>query len=102
MAKVELDFGQISNGCIPNLEKVIDALNIAINYLQQNSIPDEFYRKDTLVNVIADLKSKRDSLVYVNNWLVNSNSNYNSMIDKLNIQANKLPVCRIKSRVIKI
>ena len=98
MAKVELDYGQISNSCITSIDNVIDSLNNAINYLQQNSIPSDFYRKNTLSNTISDLKSQRDNLVYVKNWLVNSNANYNSMIDKLNIQANKLPVYQVKRR----
>lgn len=102
MSKVKLDFGQINNSCITNLDNAIDTLNSAISFLQQNLIPDDFYRKNTLSNIIADLKSKRDNLVYVKNWLINSNTNYNSMIDKLNIQANKLPVCRVKSRITKV
>ena len=98
MAKVSLDYGPISNNCITSLDIVIDALNDAIRFLQQNSIPSDFYKRTTLSNTIADLKSQRDNLVYVKNWIVNSNANYNSMIDKLNIQANKLPVYQVKRR----
>ena len=37
MAKVSLDYGPISNNCITSIDSVIDALNEAIKYLQQNS-----------------------------------------------------------------
>ena len=38
------------------------------------------------------------SLNNVKGWLVESNKNYNSMIDKLETQANQLPVDQVKKR----
>ncbi len=98
MAKVELNYGPIENSCISSLESVISSLGEAISYLQQSFIPSDFYRRTTLSNTIEDLKVRKEQLSNIRNWLVNSNKNYNSMIDKLNIQANQLPVYQVKRR----
>lgn len=102
MAKVELNYGPIENSCINSLDSVIGYLDEVIRHLQQNSIPGDFNRRTMLSNTITDLKSQRKSLINVKNWLMSSNSNYNSMIDKLNLQASRLPVYQVKRRTNKI
>ena len=79
-----------------NVEKLY--LNTVISYLQQNSIPNDFYRYNTLVNTISDLKKQRDKLVNFKNWIVNSNKDYDSLISKFELQSVKLPTGRIKQR----
>ena len=98
MSKIVLDYGPIQNNAISSLENVISSLNDAISFLQQNYIPGDFYRRTTLSNTIADLKAQRDKLTNIKNWLINSNKNYDSMIDKLCAQASKLPVYQVKQR----
>ena len=98
MAKVELNYEPIESSCITSLDSVIDSLSQAISYLQQNSVPGDFYRRTTLLNTIDDLKKQRVQLSNIKSWLVNSNKNYDSMIDKLNVQASQLPVYQVKSR----
>lgn len=98
MSKVNLNFSAINNECISSLDNVIACLDEVVAYLQQNSIPSDFYRKDTLANVISDLKNQRANITSVKSWIINSNANYDSMIDKLTIQATKLPAYQEKSR----
>ena len=89
MSKVELNYGPIENSCINSLDTVISYLDEVIRHLQQNSIPGDFNRRTTLSNTISDLKLQRKSLANIRSWLINSNNNYNSMIDKLNLQAKR-------------
>lgn len=98
MSKIVLDYGPIENNAISSLENVINSLNDVINFLQQGSIPRDFYGRTTLLNTIADLKAQMDKLTNIKNWLISSNKNYDSMIDKLCAQASKLPVYQVKQR----
>ena len=98
MSKVELNYAPVQSEAISALDSTISALNEALNHLQQNSIPGDFYRRTTLSNTIADLKTQRDNLSNLKSWLVNSNKNYDSMIEKLELQAYQLPVYQVKRR----
>lgn len=98
MAKVSLSYDSISVNGLNALDSAINYLDSVINYLQQNSIPSDFYRYNTLVNTIADLKKQRGKLVDFKNWIVNSNKEYDSLISKFEVQTAKLPVGRIKQR----
>lgn len=98
MARVSLSYDSISVNGLNALDSAINYLDSVINYLQQNSIPSDFYRYNTLINTIADLKKQRGRLVDFKNWIVNSNKEYDSLISKFEVQAAKLPVGRIKQR----
>ena len=98
MAKVSLSYDSISVNGFNALDSAINYLDTVINYLQQNSIPSDFYRYNTLIYTIADLKKQRGRLVDFKNWIVNSNKEYDSLISKFEVQAAKLPVGRIKQR----
>ena len=98
MAKVSLSYDAISVNGFNALDSAINYLDTVINYLQQNSIASDFYRYNTLINTIADLKKQRGRLVDLKNWIVNSNKEYDSLISKFEVQAAKLPVGRIKQR----
>lgn len=98
MSKVNLNYGPIESSLLPSLDTVIDCLNQVINNLQRSSIPGDFYRKNTLYNTISDLKGQRDKLSNIRSWIVDSNRNYDSMIDKLGMQAYKLPVYTVERR----
>ena len=79
-------------------DSAINYLNTVINYLQQNSIPSDFYRYNTLINTISDLKKQRDKLTNFKSWVVNSNKDYDTLISSFDAQASKLPTGRIKKR----
>ena len=98
MSKVKLSYSSLRNGSVNSLDNVVNQLNEAISYLQQNSIPGDFYMANTLYNTISDLKLQRNKLSSAKSWVINSNKNYDSMIDKLEVQANKLPVYQVKRR----
>lgn len=98
MAKVSLSYDTISVNGLNSIDSAINYLNTVINYLQQNSIPNDFYRYNTLVNTISDLKKQRDRLVNFKNWVINSNKEYDTLISKFELQSVKLPTGRMKQR----
>ncbi len=98
MSKVELNYSAIEGNGLTQLDSAIASLGQVITYLQQTSIPGDFYRRTTLSNTIDDLKVRKNNLVDLKNWIINSNKNYNSMIDKLERQAYQLPTYQIKRR----
>ena len=98
MAKISLSYDAVSVNGLNSLDNAINYLNTVISYLQQNSIPNDFYSYNTLVNTISDLKKQRDKLVNFKNWIVNSNKDYDSLISKFELQSVKLPTGRIKQR----
>ena len=98
MAKINLSYESISVNGINSLDSAIYYLNTVINYLQQNSIPSDFYRYNTLINTISDLKKQRDKLTNFKSWVVNSNKDYDTLISSFDVQASKLPTGRIKKR----
>lgn len=98
MAKVELEYSNIPSNVLNQLDSAINYLNDVIGYLQQSSVPNDFYRRTTFSNAVSNLRSQRDELQNIKDWIVRSNKNYDSMIDKLEIQANQLPNYRINKR----
>lgn len=98
MAKVVLNYGPIETNCINSLETAISNLQSVVSYLQQNSIPTDFSRYSMLSNTLSDLKNQLDKLIYLKDWLIKSNRNYDSFISKLELQSSKLPVYQIKRR----
>ena len=98
MAKISLSYDAVSVNGLNSLDNAINYLNTVISYLQQNSIPSDFYRYNTLVNTISDLKKQRDKLVNFKSWIINSNKDYDSLISKLEIQTLKLPTGRLRKR----
>lgn len=98
MGKVNLDYSNIPANALNQLDNAINYLNDVIRYLQQNSIPNDFYRKNTFSTCLSSLKNQRDKLVDIKSWVVNSNKNYDSMIEKLEEQAFQLPTYKLKKR----
>ena len=98
MSKVYLNYGQIESVCFPAIDNVVDSLSNVITLLEQVSIPLDFSKRTTLINTISNLKTCKTSLVNTKTWIYNSNKNYDSMIDKLYLQASLLPDYQVKKR----
>lgn len=99
MSKVNINFGSIETAGIPAMDNAIGHISESLIALQQTSIPGDFYRKTTLLNIISNLQSYVTSLNKAKTWLVDSNKNYNSMIEKLELQANQLPIDQVKKEI---
>ena len=97
MGTVRLNYPAIENG-IDALDTAIDKLNSVISYLQKNSVPGDFSRYNLYYSTLSDIKKQRDKLVYLRDWIKDSNKNYDSFVAKLESQANKLPCGLIKRR----
>ncbi len=98
MSKINLQYGTISTNCIDKIDSTIKSINSALVYLQSFNIPGDFYRRTQLINTISNLKTQYQKLVTIKSSIVNSNNDYNTVIDNLTDVANKLPVDRIKKR----
>ena len=98
MARVELDSTGLKSGCIIKLNDAIIAVNKTLNYFDYFDIPYDFSKRENLVNVEAKLRNIKKDLNYVKQWILDSNDNYNKLIDNLKSQANKLPNYRVKQR----
>lgn len=98
MSKVNINFGPIESIGIPAIDDVIGHVGEAVVALQQTAVPGDFYRRTTLLNTISSLQESVSSLSNLKTWLVESNKNYNSMIDKLELQANQMPIDQVKKR----
>ena len=98
MAEVKLDYSSVGTNAVTSISSLVSSIDAAIDYLQQNSVPSDFSKRSMFYNVIIDLKKQCNELNYVKNCLININKNYDSMIDKLDQQASKLPVYQVKKR----
>lgn len=98
MSKVKIDFGAIETNALPAIDNATGHINEAIAALQQAAIPSDFSKLDLLKSTFSNLKTYTRTLNNTKTWLVESNKNYNSMIDKLELQANKMPVDQVKKR----
>lgn len=98
MSKISLNYGPIQSNCLPALDNAANYLSDAISALRQSSIPGDFYKKSTLQDTISNLNQHKSSIQNIKTWIYDSNKNYDSMIDKLENQANKLPVYTVGKR----
>lgn len=98
MSKVNINFGPIESTGIPAIDNIIGHVGEAAVALQQTAVPGDFYRRATLLNTISNLRGYVTSLNNAKVWLINSNRNYNSMIDKLELQASRMPIIQVKKR----
>lgn len=98
MSKINLQYSTISTNCVDKIDSAIKSINSALTYLQAFDIPGDFYRRTQLINTISKLKNQYQKLVTIKTSIVNSNSDYNTVIDDLIDAANNLPVDKIKKR----
>lgn len=98
MARVDLDYSGLNSGCVLNLKDTISLIGKAVNYFDYFDIPFDFAKKNQLKEVENKLRKIKKDLSGIENLIVNSNDNYNSLINNLETQANTLPVHHIKQR----
>lgn len=98
MARVDLDYSGLNSGCVLNLRDTISLIDKAVNYFDYFDIPFDFVKKNQLKEVENKLRKIKKDLSDIENLIVNSNDNYNSLINNLETQANTLPVHHIKQR----
>ncbi len=98
MAKVELDSIGLKSSCMINLNDAINTVNKVLNYFDYFDIPYDFSKKNDLRNVESKLRNIKKDLDYVKQWIWDSNDNYNTLINNLKTQSNKLPNYRVKQR----
>ncbi len=98
MSKVYLNANNLGSGFLVRMNDSINAINKAINYFNYFDIPYDFKKRSTLKDVESTLKSVKKELNYVKSWVLDSNSNYNTLITNLKNQANNLPSYQIKQR----
>lgn len=98
MSKVYLNSTNLNSGFVIRINDSINAVNKALNYFNYFDIPYDFKKRSTLKSIESTLTSVKNELNYIKNWVVDSNSNYNTLINNLKNQANSLPSYQIKQR----
>ncbi|MBQ9013551.1 MAG: hypothetical protein IJ094_08385 [Bacilli bacterium] len=98
MAKVYLDSEGLKSGCLIKLTDSINTINKVLAYFDYFDIPQDFSRRNELLNVEAEFRHVKKQLEFVKEWTINSNNNYNTLISNLKTQANKLPTFKVKQR----
>lgn len=98
MSKVNLDYTGLKSGCVLNLNDTINIVNKALGYLDCFDIPSDFNKKSELKEVGNKLCAIKKDLTNIENWIVNSNNNYDTLVNNLNTQTNTLPTYHVKQR----
>lgn len=98
MSKVYINSQNLNNGFIVQMNDAINIVQKALNYFDYFEIPFDFKKKNTLKNIESDLKSIKKELNNIKSWVVDSNGNYNTLINNLKNQANGLPDYQVKQR----
>lgn len=84
MSKIYINSDELKYGCIVPLKDTIDDLDKVIDYFDYFDIPSGFSRKAELRNVKSDLRTIKSTLNDAKNWIIDSNNDYNSLLEKLN------------------
>lgn len=98
MSKVYINSQNLSSGFIIYINDSINSVNKALNYFDYFDIPYDFKKRSTLKDVESTLRDVKKELSNIKSWVVDSNSNYNTLINNLKTQANNLPSYQIKQR----
>ena len=98
MAKIEIDSSNLNANCLLYISDTIKAVAAAMSYYEQTNVPYDFQKKSELRNVYEELSKVKSNLQNVYDWIVNSNKDYNTLIDNLNVQANVLSVDQLSRR----
>ena len=98
MSKVKLSFDDLNSGCLLRLNDTINNIDKTIKLFDNFDIPNDFSRKRELLKVKNDLSEIRKNIKCVKSWIVDSNNNYNTLINNLKLQMNKLPSYQLKKR----
>ena len=98
MSKVELDSSNLKANCLLYINDTIKAISTAMNYYEQMNVPYDFSRRYELRNIYEELSNIKKSLQNTYDWIVDSNKDYNTLIDNLSTQAGYLSVDQITRR----
>lgn len=98
MAKININSIELRENCIPQLKDTISSLKKAYDYFDYFDIPLDFSKRQKLKNVRLKIKNIINDLEYAKNWIVDSNNDYNGVIEKLNEKNSKLSTSTIKTR----
>lgn len=98
MSKIYINSEELKYGCVIPLKDTINDLNKVVDYFDYFDIPSTFSKKGELRNIKGNLKSIKNKLKSVEHWIVNSNNDYNSLLEKLNDKNSKLSTYSIKNR----
>lgn len=96
MSKIDINYGNLRYRCVQNLDDAISNLNKAITYYNQISIPRDFAQSGTLKNIANDILNCNKKISNIRKWVVNSNSDFDNLLQNLTDQANRMPINGVK------
>lgn len=98
MSKVDINYGNLKYSCVQNLDDAISNLNKVITNCNQIDIPRDFTQASTLREVMRDIINCKNRISDTKNWVINSNSDFDNLLQNLTYQANKISTCVIKRK----
>lgn len=98
MTKLLINYDALKNSCIQNLNNSISKLDEVINVFNNLSIPYNYGKRQSIFNIKSSVISKRNELVNIRNWIVNSNDDFNATISQLCSSTSKLSKLKFGKR----
>lgn len=94
MAKLYLQYDELRHGFVENIDISIRRLENIINKLKDLSIPITYSRRQEILNIIESYERNLNSLKYIRNSVMNTNS----LIDK-HINEEKLRISKFSTNL---
>lgn len=89
MAKLYLQYDELRHGFVENIDISIRRLENIINKLKDLSIPITYSRRQEILNIIESYERNLNSLKYIRNSVMNTNSLIDKHIDEEKLRISK-------------
>lgn len=98
MAKLYLQYDELRHGFVENIDISIRRLENIINKLKDLSIPITYSRRQEILNIIESYERNLNSLKYIRNSVMNTNSLIDKHIDEEKLRISKFSTNLMSNR----
>lgn len=98
MAKLYLQYDELRHGFVENIDISIRRLENIINKLKDLSIPITYSRRQGILNIIESYERNLNSLKYIRNSVMNTNSLIDKHIDEEKLRISKFSTNLMSNR----
>lgn len=98
MTKIIFDSYELKTKTVPRIDDLLESLTKAKNYMQQTSIPSDFYYRTTYYNTINDINTCINKLKNIKDYINNGTVLYNTVLEEMVENINKLPTDVVMKR----
>lgn len=96
MSKIEFDSYNLKNKVNPTIDDIISSLKAAKSYLNDVTLPQDFYYRTTFYNTISGLQGVIDRLEKVQSKINKTSTDFSETKQEISSVLNKLPINIIK------